>query len=154
MNRDSRLSGVLHVLLHLAEYQKPVTSEKLARMMRTNPVVIRRTMAGLREQGYVRSERGHGGGWQIACDLASVTLYDIYDSIGAPSLFALANRNDTPDCAVEQAVNAVLDTSLGEAEKLLLASFRNVTLADLSADFHQRLARRVPDCSEGTHHAN
>lgn len=131
----------------MAEYQKPVTSEALARMMQTNPVVIRRIMAGLREQGYVLSERGPGGGWKIACDLATVTLHDIYQGIGAPSLFAIANRNDTPNCAVEQAVNAALDTSLGEAEDLLIASFRRITLASLSTDFHHRLARRSPSCS-------
>ncbi|MGE4307005.1 MAG: Rrf2 family transcriptional regulator, partial [Novosphingobium sp.] len=77
MKRDSRLSGVLHVLLHMAEQSDPQTSETLARAMDTNPVVIRRVMAGLREQGFVHSEKGHGGGWTIVCDLGTVTLRDI-----------------------------------------------------------------------------
>ena len=47
MIHDTRLSGVLHVLLHMAEHDGPVTSETLARAMSTNPVVIRRIMAGL-----------------------------------------------------------------------------------------------------------
>ncbi len=50
MKRDSRLSGILHVLLHMAEHQGPVTSDTLAQAMQTNPVVIRRIMAGLRER--------------------------------------------------------------------------------------------------------
>jgi Rrf2 family protein len=152
MSRDSRLSGVLHVLLHMAEHQGPVTSETLARVMQTNPVVIRRIMAGLRQQGYVRSEKGHGGGWMLARPLSTITLRDIYDGIGAPSLFAIGNRSKSPDCAVEQAVNAVLDTSLHDAEALLLASFEKVTLATLSADFHRRLALRSPICREGHDH--
>ncbi len=41
----------------MAEYKKPVTSEVLAKAMGTNPVVVRRVMSGLREQGYVRSEK-------------------------------------------------------------------------------------------------
>jgi len=61
MKQDSRLSGILHVLLHMAEQDLPVTSEMLSKAMQTNPVVIRRIMAGLREQGYVHSEKGHGG---------------------------------------------------------------------------------------------
>jgi DNA-binding IscR family transcriptional regulator len=144
MNRDSRLSGVLHVLLHMADHVGPVTSEALARMMRTNPVVIRRVMAGLRERGYVRSEKGHGGGWTLACDLADVTLRDIYDGIGSPALFAIGNRSEAPDCAVEQAVNAALDGSVRDAEALLLASFEKVTLATLRAAFLERLASRGP----------
>lgn len=143
MNRDSRLSGVLHVLLHMAEYRRPVTSEALGKVMRTNPVVIRRVMAGLRERGFVHAEKGHGGGWTIARDLAAITLRDIYDGIGSPPLFAIGNRSEAPDCIVEQSVNAILDRSLRDAEALLLASFAKVTLAQLSADFHRRLGPRA-----------
>lgn len=139
MIRDSRLSGVLHVLLHMAEHPGPVTSEVLARAMTTNPVVIRRIMAGLREQGYVSSEKGHGGGWRLSCDLNAVTLRDIYVALGSPTLLAIGNRAEAPGCLVEQAVNAALGQAFGEAEALLLARFGEVTLAMLSADFHRRL---------------
>ncbi|WGF88378.1 RrF2 family transcriptional regulator [Marinivivus vitaminiproducens] len=143
MRRDSRLSGVLHVLLHMAEHDGPVTSEVLARAMGTNPVVIRRIMAGLRDHGHVRSEKGHGGGWQLARDLAAITLLDVYDALGRPSLFAMGNRTDAPGCLVEQAVNAALTPAFEAAEALLLARFGEVTLAALSADFHTRLAARA-----------
>jgi DNA-binding IscR family transcriptional regulator len=142
MRRDSRLSGVLHVLLHMAEYDAPVTSEVLAKAMSTNPVVIRRTMAGLREHGYVRSEKGHGGGWVLARDLAAITLRDVYDALGRPALFAMGNRTEAPGCLVEQAVNAALDTAFQDAEALLLSRLGDVTLAALSRDFHARLADR------------
>ncbi len=101
MRRDSRLSGVLHVLLHLAEHRGPVTSEVLAKAMHTNPVVLRRVMAGLRDQGFVRSEKGHGGGWTLARDLSEITLRDIYAALGSPLLFAIGNRTEAPDCLVE-----------------------------------------------------
>lgn len=152
MSRDSRLSGVLHVLLHMAHREGPVTSDALAGMMQTNPAVIRRIMAGLREEGYVRSEKGHGGGWTLARPLSGITLLDVYNSIGSPALFAIANRSAAPECVVEQAVNAVLDTSLRDAEILLLESFGKITLADLSADFEKRLAQRA-FCSKGSDHA-
>ncbi|SFH93376.1 Rrf2 family protein [Bosea sp. OK403] len=142
MKRDSRLSGVLHVLLHMAEHDGLVTSEVLARAMGTNPVVVRRVMAGLREQGYVRSEKGHGGGWTLARDLAEITLRDIYDALGRPTLLAMGNRTEAPGCLVEQAVNAALDTAFREAEALLLSRLGGVTLAALSADFHARLTAR------------
>ena len=142
MRRDSRLSGVLHVLLHMAEQPGPKTSEALARAMDTNPVVIRRIMAGLRDQGFVRSEKGHGGGWTIACDLERVTLHDIYEALGRPAILAMGNRTDAPGCLVEQAVNAALGTAFDEAEALLLRRFGEVTLAQLSADFRTRLAGR------------
>lgn len=140
MKRDSRLSGVLHVLLHMAERSGPQTSEALARAMDTNPVVIRRIMAGLRDQGLVGSEKGHGGGWTIACDLERVTLRDIYDALGRPGMLAMGNRTEAPGCLVEQAVNAALGDAFDAAEALLLRRFGEITLAALSADFHARYA--------------
>ena len=153
MKRDSRLSGVLHVLLHMAEMNGPVTSETMARAMQTNPVVIRRIMAGLREAGLVRSEKGHGGGWTIGRPLAEITLRDIYAALGRPDLFAIGNRTESPGCLVEQAVNAALDDSLAEAEALLLARFGTVTLAALSADFHARMVASGRCVDLETNHA-
>ena len=66
MRQDSRLSRMLHVLIHMDRHDGALTSEVIAAMLNTNPVVIRRTMAGLRDAGYVRSEKGHGGGWRLA----------------------------------------------------------------------------------------
>ncbi|MGK6324693.1 Rrf2 family transcriptional regulator [Sphingomonas sp. DT-51] len=139
MRRDSKLSGVLHVLLHMAEVEGPVTSERMAKAMQTNPVVIRRIMAGLRDAGFVRSEKGHGGGWTIARELALITLRDVYAALGSPELFALGNRTEAPGCLVEQAVNAALDGAFRDAEALLLDRFGAVTLAELGADFHARM---------------
>lgn len=146
MKIDSRLSGVLHVLLHMAEADQPITSDALAKAMQTNPVVIRRLMAGLREQGFVQSEKGHGGGWRLSCDLAAITLADIYNALGAPQLLAMGNRTEAPGCLVEEAVNAALSSAFDEAENLLMARFSQVTLAALSQDFHARLQERGAIC--------
>lgn len=142
MKRDSRLSSVLHALLHMAEHEGPMTSEALGRCLGTNPVVVRRTMGLLREAGLVSAERGHAGGWRIAADLASVSLLQLHAALGEPAVFAIGNRNEVPDCLVEQAVNAALDQAFQDAEALLLARFAEVSLADLAADFARRHAQR------------
>lgn len=133
---------MLHVLLHMAQKEGPVTSEVMAKAMDTNPVVIRRIMGGLRDEGYVRSEKGHGGGWSLACDLSKVTLRDIYDALGQPSLLAIGNRTESPGCLVEEAVNEALRKSFDDAEALLLARFGEVTLAALAANVRGRAAAR------------
>lgn len=153
MKRDSRLSGVLHVLLHMAETDRPVTSDAMARAMQTNPVVIRRILSGLREAGFVRSEKGHGGGWTLGSDLSTITLRDIYDALGAPDLFAMGNRTEAPGCLVEQAVNAALDDAFREAQALLLQRLGEVTLARLSADFHARMVASGKSFDPETIHA-
>jgi DNA-binding IscR family transcriptional regulator len=126
----------------MAQQDQPMTSEVLAKANATNPVVIRRIMAGLRQRGYVRSEKGHGGGWTLDCDLSKVTLRDIYTALGSPTLLALGNRTEAPGCLVEQAVNAALGQAFDDAETLLLSRLGDVTLAMLAADCRKRLTAR------------
>lgn len=152
MSQDNRLSAVLHALLHMADHSGPLTSDELARMMSTNPVVVRRTMAGLREAGLVRSARGRGGGWELARDLASVTLRDIYDALGAPRLIAMGIPLAHPGCLVEQAVNHALGSAFADAEAVLVDRLGAVTLAALAADFSHRAIRHRHRHPEDTPH--
>jgi DNA-binding IscR family transcriptional regulator len=140
MRNDSRLSRMLHVLLHMARHDGPMTSETIAAMLQTNAVVVRRTMAGLRDAGYVRSEKGHGGGWVLAADLADVSLLDVHRAVGGPRIFAIGNEHANPACAVEQVVNAAIEDALQDAEALLVERLGAVNLAELAQAFDLRCA--------------
>jgi DNA-binding IscR family transcriptional regulator len=156
MKRNSQFSDILHVLLHMAESTQPATSEALAAAMQTNPVVLRRLMAGLRYAGFVASAKGHGGGWVLCCPLDSVTLRDVHEALGAPALVSLGFREDRPQCLVAQAVNETLGVAVREAEAALLERLGGVTLATLAQDFHRRMAAhgRSPHRLEDHQHAD
>ena len=149
MRRDSKLSSVLHLLLHMAHSDRPLTSDELAGFLHTNPVLVRRTLAGLRERGYVGSGKGHGGGWVVTADLHQLTLRDVYDAVGAPTMFAMGNRVDEPSCLVEKVVNQSLASAFDEAEALLISRFAGVTLAELSERFNAQYTQH-----RGAHHAH
>ncbi len=150
---DARLSRMLHLLIHMGQMEGPLTSEAAATMLGTNPVVVRRTMAGLREAGYVRSVKGHGGGWSLTCGLGSITMLDVHRALGENRIFALGAADPAPTCLVEQAVNESLESALDEAEALLLRRLADVSLADIAADFNQRLAKLSPrQTSGGSNH--
>ncbi|WP_079228792.1 Rrf2 family transcriptional regulator [Pseudomonas putida] len=138
MRNDTRLSRMLHVLIHMARHDQPATSETIAQMLGTNPVVVRRTMALLKEQGYVSSVKGHRGGWTLAKPLADITLLDIHEALGGASIFAIGLSTDHPQCLVEQAVNAALTDAFDAAQALLLERLGSVTLEQLASDFEGR----------------
>ncbi len=144
MKRDSRLSNILHALLHMADHQArtgaPMTSDQLAVCLSTNPVVVRRTMAGLREQGLVVSEKGHGGGWRLARPLDQVSLGQVHAALGEPGLFPETPPVEANGCLVEAAVNDALAETYAAARALLIARLNEITLADLAADFSRRMA--------------
>jgi len=150
MRTDNRLSRMLHVLIHMSGQKGVTTSETIARMLSTNPVVVRRTMAGLREAGYVRSAKGHNGGWELTRPLEEISMADIYRALGSPHLFALGLANDDPQCLVEKSVNARIADTLSAAEDMIIARFASMTLAQVRDDFQAGL-KAVPNHCDHPH---
>ena len=148
---DARLSRMLHLLIHMDRMDGPLTSDAAAIMLGTNPVVIRRTMAGLRDAGYVRAVKGHGGGWSLTAKLDDITMLDVHRALGENRIFALGPADPDPACLVEQAVNSSLESAMREAEALLLERLADVSLADIAADFDRRFAELLPDARPATH---
>jgi Rrf2 family protein len=141
MKREGRLSVALHVLAHLVEAgDQPTTSEALASHCHTNPVVIRRTLAGLREAGIVASVKGHGGGWTVARSPVAITLGEVYAALGERGDLVPAVDAAPDGCLIEAVVIEALDSYYAEAEALLRRRLDEITLADLAADFQRRFA--------------
>jgi Rrf2 family protein len=144
MKRSNRFSLALHVLVHLAERpDEPLTSEHLAACVRTNPVVVRRALAGLRQAGLVASAAGHRGGWMLARAADAITLRDVYAALGERLLFAIDVGGGNPDCRIRHAVAGTLDDFLHDAEALLAARLSRMTLAEV--------ASRAGASGHGTH---
>lgn len=124
------------MLVHLAERSEgPVTSEELAACVRTNAVVIRRTLAGLREAGLVASVPGPGGGWSLAREAEMISLGEVCGALGERLLFAIDLALES-GCRVQGVVSGVLDDVLEEAEVLLLERLVRISLGDLAAQVY------------------
>ena len=131
MPTDSRLPRVLHVLLHLDQIDDPVTSEQIGKMLATNPALVRRIMAGLRDAGFVASAKGHGGGWYLLRPLTKISLADVYAALGSPQLFAVGQSSDNPTCLLEQAANKATAKALEAARSVFQGELAKMTVAEL-----------------------
>ena len=154
MPASRRFSVALHVLTHLVDAPEPQTSEQLAGCVGTNPVVVRRTLAGLREAGLVTSSRGTGGGWSLARDAARISLHDIQAALGERLLQGVdvAPPGARGQCRIQKAVSGALDEFLVDAEALLAARLRRITLAGLAARVRE-MPPRADTTSTRTRHA-
>ncbi|WP_313536400.1 Rrf2 family transcriptional regulator [Sphingomonas sp.] len=150
MQLDARLSRMLHLLIHLDRADGPMTSEAAAEMLGTNPVVVRRTLAGLRDAGIVRSTKGHAGGWTLSKSLDDLRMLDVYKALGEPRIFAIGLADAAPECLVEQAVNASMSEALRRAELLLVEQLSTITLGDIAADFDRRLSVHLEGRANGS----
>lgn len=131
MRTDSRLSRVLHVLMHLGEAETPMTSELIGQMLNTNPSLVRRTMGLLRKAGVVSSTKGHGGGWYLEKSLADLSLAEVYAALGEPKLFAIGVSDDTPTCLLEQSANAATQGALDAARESFLDTLASQSVSGL-----------------------
>lgn len=130
MKRNTQLSDVLHLLVHMAQHGEPMTSEQMAACLQSHAVVVRRLLARLREAQLVDSSRGHGGGWRLARAPEAISLYDVYVALGEP-LLGHGVRGPHPGCAIERAVNDALDDGYRQAQAALAVQLQALTLRKL-----------------------
>jgi len=128
---DNRLSRMLHMLIHIHLHDGAATSQTISKMLGTNPVVVRRMMAGLRDGGYVKATKGPGGGWRLARAPEEITILEVHRALGEPALLATTIHGEHPGCPVERSVNATLANVLSEAEAAIVARYKDITLADI-----------------------
>lgn len=129
MKRDSRLARMIHVLIHMGLLGGRETSETIAKMLNTNPVVVRRTMAALKRKGVVDSEGGRGGGWVLLRSLDDLTVLDIQKALDEGEVLVAGISEDHPTCPVERAANAALVQAFDKAESALLDEFAKLRLS-------------------------
>ncbi|MEA1675775.1 Rrf2 family transcriptional regulator [Nitrospirillum sp. BR 11163] len=134
MSRDSRLARMAHVLVHMAYHDGAATSDTIARMLNTNPVVVRRTMAGLRDRGYVTSGKGPRGGWRLTRPLEDLTLLDVHQALETASVFTIGPTADHAECPVEHLANRAIAGAMAQASAALEAALARVRLSDILAE--------------------
>lgn len=129
---NTRYAVAIHVLTLLA-YAGPeaLTSEYIAGSVNTNPVVIRRILAGLREAGLVRSQGGPGGGWQLLRAPEAVSLLDVLRAVDTDAAFPLHATPPNPACPVGRSIQALLTDHFRTAQAALERELGRVSLRDL-----------------------
>ena len=143
---SAKCSVAVHCLIFIAEYgeSSKVTSELLSRSTGINPVTIRNILSALKKDGIISIKPGTGGAAQ-ACPSGDVSLYRICRAIEPDFLSKLFGVHPAPSrfCPIGQNIHQVLDASYQKVTDEFSNSLRNITLADMIAEYHSA-ARRKP----------
>lgn len=143
MAANRRFAVAIHAMGMLAFGDELcVTSDDIARSVRTNPVVVRRLLAQLTRQGLVTVKLGASGGARLTRPPERITLSDIYLALGEGPLFQVPLLDETHECPVGRNVGPVLTNVLLRAEKGLLSELQNITLADVIGKVMRRIKRQ------------
>jgi DNA-binding IscR family transcriptional regulator len=129
---NSRFSTAVHILTLLASAgEERMTSEFIALSIGTNAVVVRRQLALLREARLVDSKGARGGGWELARDPTKITLRQVREALGEEAAFRMHKNEPHPKCVVGQNVKAVLEEVYEDAERAVMSSLDDWTVADM-----------------------
>jgi Rrf2 family protein len=135
MSANSRMTVAIHVLSFLVAAERrrpdPVTSDRIAASVATNPVVIRRMLGLLRRAGLVVSRRGANAGWNLARPAHDITLLDVYRAVEEGPLFGLHASPPNPNCYVVRGLKPALNRLYDGLETQLQRQLAKTTVAQV-----------------------
>lgn len=129
---SSRFSIAVHALALLAhESEKPLKSEYIACLVKTNPVVIRRLLADLARAGFVQSQAGAAGGTRLAQTAAEISLFSVYKAVEDGQIFALHRKTPDSHCDVGRSIQTVLTEIQNRLDLAVEERLGKISLADV-----------------------
>jgi DNA-binding IscR family transcriptional regulator len=134
MSANSRLTIAVHVLTWMAYYQDQfefATSERIARSVHTNPVVLRGLLGLMEKHHLVNVQRGSNAGWQLARKPEEITLLDVYRAVKPDALFALHHTPPNPRCIIGSGIGPTLESIYSHAQDALDEELARTTIADV-----------------------
>lgn len=137
MSANSRMTIAVHVLTWMSldrQNNEVATSERLAKSVRTNPVVIRRCLGELRAAGLVQAKRGAGAGWFLAREPQDITLLDVYLAVEDEGPFGMHHTPPNQDCPVGFGIGPALAEVYGGLESRMREQLAAITVSDVLRD--------------------
>jgi Rrf2 family protein len=149
MSANSRLTVSTHILAWMALVARnssdPVTSERIAASVNTNPVVIRRTLGLLSKAGLVESYRGVNAGWRLVKSADSISLLDVFDALEEGAYFALHSSKPSQSCPIGRGIGPTLSRVYDSISEDVRARLAATTIEDV---LEETLASQRPPHSK------
>jgi Rrf2 family protein len=133
---SSRFSISIHILTLLARAgDELLSSDHIAGSVNINPVLVRKEISNLRNNGLIISREGKNGGSILAKPAEKILLSDVYRAVRQSPLLGQNKNRPNPDCEVGRQINNHLDNLFLEAENAMISKLNQTTLADFSKQF-------------------
>lgn len=126
---NTRFATIIHILTILVKNPDDwLSSDWIAGSINTNPVIVRKELGVLQEQGWVISRKGKEGGSKLLVASDQITLADIYQTVKNSDVLGKMNQKLNRQCPVGKNINQTLQRLFTETDDLVLASLQKKTL--------------------------
>lgn len=142
MQISSKFTVALHIFTCVDAFKDEykVTSDFLAGSINTNPVIVRRLLAKLKNAGLIKVARGTGG-IELTRPLNKISFLDVYAAIEPENNADLFRFHESPNpmCPVGRNIHNLLDGKLAAIQEAMESEMKRYTIADLSSELHELL---------------
>jgi Rrf2 family protein len=129
---NSLLASAVQTLCFIAYVgDEGVNAERLARSLKTNPVVVRRLLKLLEARGLVAIRQGRHGGVTLNRDPKHITLQDVREAVDDGGGFFAFRERGNARCPVNQAMKNLLTPVFAAADAAVADALKHTRLAAL-----------------------
>jgi DNA-binding IscR family transcriptional regulator len=130
----SKFAISVHILslLSLSESEW-LSSEIIAGSLNTNPALVRKELAALKEAGLVEGKEGKNGGSRLTKSANNIYLSDVFQIVKENHIFGFSPNLPNPACPVGKNINGALEGLFDAIDQAVYERLKDTTLAEFSA---------------------
>ena len=134
--KNSRFTVAIHIMSVISFLEEAfpgelVKSHQIADSVNTSPIVIRRSLAKLRQAGLVEIYGGATGGSKLAKHPDEISLLDVFRAVEEEDLFAMHPNQPSQSCPVGATIAPVLNGVYKEVDRAIGTALKGKTIGDL-----------------------
>ena len=114
-----------------------MTSDELAKSVRTNATVVRRLVARLVEAKLLKAYKGKTGGIELARGANAITLKDIYVASSGKALINTRKKAPRKVCPVSCSMGELMGDIIDGVERNSMKYLASISLASLASKVKQ-----------------
>lgn len=133
---NTRFATIIHMLTVLAKSPGQwLSSEWIAESIQINPVIVRKELSVLQENGWVISKKGKEGGSMLHISSCKISLADIYKAVKNSNVLGKRNHCDGSNCPVGKEINKELEKLFNETDQVVINTLQQKSLKSFVAQF-------------------
>ena len=132
--RDLSFATAMHILSALGYGGgQSFSSAELAKSVNTHPAFVRKILGKLKKAGLVEISMGRNGKSSLAKKPEKVSLYEVYQAVGAHTDLQPAERQPLPVCPISCHIDESLQPVFDRVEEAVARSLKKQKLSDVIA---------------------
>ncbi|CAL1518552.1 Rrf2 family transcriptional regulator [Chitinophaga sp. MM2321] len=133
---NTKFATVIHILTILAKSPGEwLSSDWIAGSIQINPVIVRKELSALQDQGWVISRKGKEGGYMLLVPSKEISLADIYKTVKKLDVLGKKNLNPNPKCPIGKDINKELEDLFMEIDESVFNALQHRTLESFVKQF-------------------